>query len=78
MRRKSCTRTFSQPSKITRDTQTCAVCRGTKTCLKSRDFCEESPSFLINQIPSQIPRIKNNITFGSDDQGYQKVYSRSI
>lgn len=48
MRCKSCLQTFSQPSKVTKDTQTCAICRGTKTCLKSRDLCERSPQFIIN------------------------------
>jgi hypothetical protein len=78
MRCRLCSRTFTQPSKVTRDTQTCSVCRGIKTCLKSRDLCERSPSFIINQIPSQISRMKNNPAFGNNDQGYQKVYSRSI
>lgn len=48
MRCKSCLRTFSQPSKITKETQICSVCRGTKTCLKNRELCERSPQFLIN------------------------------
>lgn len=48
MRCKSCFRTFSQPGKITKETQICSICRGTKTSLKNRSLCEKSPQFLIN------------------------------
>lgn len=48
MRCKSCLRTFSQPSKITKETQVCSICRGTKTALKNRSLYERSPQFLTN------------------------------
>jgi hypothetical protein len=74
MRCKSCLRTFSQPSKVTKDTQTCSICRGVKTRLKYRDLCERSPIFL-------VARIKNtNIIFDSHDhrliQPMQSVYRK--
>lgn len=46
MRYKSCLRTFSQPSKFTREAQICSICRGTKTALKNRQLYERSPKFL--------------------------------
>lgn len=47
MRCKLCLRTFSQPSKGTRESQICSICRGTKSVLKNRELCERSPQFLI-------------------------------
>lgn len=32
---------------MTRDTQTCSICRGTKKVLKNRSLYERSPHFLI-------------------------------
>lgn len=77
MRCKSCSQTFSQPSKITRDTQTCSVCRGTKTCLKSRDLCERSPQFLVNQTITKISRMKSNPIVGNNDQHFIRVSTMS-
>lgn len=74
MRCKSCSQIFSQPSKLTRDTQTCSICRGTKTRLNSRELCEKSPSFLVNQPCTRIPRMKNRPTFDSDDQHFIERY----
>jgi len=62
MRCRSCFRTFSQPSKVTKDTQVCSICRGTKTRLKYRELCEKSPRFLINSNITNIgaKKIWNN------------------
>lgn len=63
MRCKSCLRTFSQPSKITKETQVCSICRGTKTALKNRELYERSPQFLIISGAKFNKKIASNCTY---------------
>ena len=49
MRCKSCLVVFTQPSPNTKETRLCSICRGIKTGLKRRDFCERTTKILINR-----------------------------
>lgn len=49
MRCKSCLHVFSQPSKDTKKTRLCSICRGIRTRLKQRDMCEKTTKILINK-----------------------------
>ena len=49
MRCKSCLEVYTHPSPDTKKTRLCSICRGIRTGLKRRDFCERTTKILINR-----------------------------